>query len=263
MPTLLPHTFTKALECQMRVVGALVLREMRVRFGRSQLGYLWAIAEPLAYITAFSAMFYFIDRHPPFGNSMPLFFATGILPFHLFRNLANQLAASFGANQALLTYPIVHPIDTIISRTFLEVMTSTFIMLVVFGWLVLGTDAPLPANIMRIIEAIALLSLLGFGLGLMSAVLITRFNAWQNLVRMLMTPMIFLSGVFYGLETLPPNVRDIISWNPVIHGIEMFRQGYYTNYRGSEIDVLYLALCALFLTFLALAMERTVRGRIE
>jgi capsular polysaccharide transport system permease protein len=97
----------------------------------------------------------------------------------------------------------------------------------------------------------------------MSAVLITRFNAWQNLVRMLMTPMIFLSGVFYGLETLPPNVRDIISWNPVIHGIEMFRQGYYTNYRGSEIDVLYLALCALFLTFLALAMERTVRGRIE
>lgn len=259
----LASTFSRALECQARVVGALILREMRVRFGRSQLGYLWAVAEPLAYVAAFSAMFHFMDRHPPFGSSMPLFFAAGVLPFHMFRNLATQLAGAFNANQALMTYPIVQPIDTVISRAILEVATSLFIMLVVLGAFIVVGDAPLPANIMRIVEAVALLSMLGFGYGLMSAVIITRIDAWQNVTRLIMTPMLFLSGVFYSLDTLPPSVREIVAWNPVIHGVEMFRDGYYTNYRSSDIEPFYLFICGLLLTFVALAMERTIRGRIE
>lgn len=259
----LTEAFGQTLKCQARIVGALILREMRVRFGRSQLGYLWAIAEPLSYMIAFSAMFYFVDRHPPFGNSMPLFFAAGIVPFQLFRNMCNQLSGAFGANQALMTYPIVHPLDTIIARSILEVATSLLIMVVVFSALVVATGAPLPANIVRISEAIVLLTLLGFGFGLMSAVIITRINAWQNVVRMIMTPMLFLSGIFYSLDSLPPNLRDILAWNPVLHGVEMFRDGYYTNYRANDIDAFYLLICGILLAFFALAMERTIRGRIE
>ena len=116
---------------------------------------------------------------------------------------------------------------------------------------------------MRIVEAIALLSLLGFGYGLMNAVIITRIDAWQNMTRLIMTPMMFVSGVFYSLDTLPPRLREIIAWNPVIHGVEMFRDGYYTNYRSGDIDTSYLFIFGLVLTFVALAMERTIRGRIE
>lgn len=263
MSEVLTSSFGKALVCQVRVVGALILREMRVRFGRSQLGYLWAVAEPLAYVAAFSAMFHFMDRHPPFGNSMALFFAAGVLPFHLFRNLGNQLTGAFTANQALLTYPIVQPIDTIIARTILEVATSLFIMLVVLSAFIVAGNAPMPASIMRLLEATALLSLLGLGYGLMGAVIITRLNAWQNISRLIMAPMLFLSGVFYSLDMLPPNVRAIVAWNPVIHGVEMFRDGYYTNYRADAVDPFYLLLWGLSLSFIALAMERTVRGRIE
>ena len=59
--------FGEAITVQARVVFALVLREMRIRFGRTQFGCLWAVAEPLAFIAAFSSIFYFMDRHPPFG----------------------------------------------------------------------------------------------------------------------------------------------------------------------------------------------------
>jgi capsular polysaccharide transport system permease protein len=260
---LLTNTFRRALLTQVRVIGALILREMRVRFGRSQLGYLWTIAEPLAYMTAFSAMFYFADRHPPFGNSMPLFFAAGILPFQFFRNLCNQLSGAFTSNQALLTYPIVQPIDTVVSRTLLEAATSIFVAFIVFGSLVVVVGAPLAANFMRIVQAVVLLSLLGFGFGFLSAVIITRIPAWQNIVRVILTPLLFLSGVFYSLASLPPNVRELIAWNPVIHGVEMFRDGYYANYRTNDLSETYLLFCGLFLTFLALAMERTIRGRIE
>ena len=263
MPAPPASAFGKAFVCQARVARALILREMRVRFGRSQLGYLWAVTEPLAYVAAFSAMFHFMDRHPPFGSSMPLFFVAGILPFQMFRNLANQLSGAFNANQALMTYPIVQPIDTIVSRTILEVATSLFIILVVITAFVVTGEAPMPTNIIRIVEAIALLAMLGFGFGLMSAVIITRVDAWQNVTRLIMTPMLFLSGVFYSLDTLPPTVRAVVAWNPVVHGVEMFRDGYYTNYRSSDIEPFYIFICGLLLTFVALAMERTIRGRIE
>lgn len=263
MSAVLTSSLGKALRCQTRVVGALILREMRVRFGRSQLGYLWAIAEPLAYVVAFSAMFHFMDRHPPFGNSMALFFATGILPFQLFRNIGQQLTGAFSANQALLTYPIVQPIDTIIARTILEAATSLFIMLVVLSAFILAGDASMPANVIRLLEATALLTLLGLGYGLICAVIITRFNAWQNISRLILTPMLFMSGVFYSLDMLPPNLRHIVVWNPVVHGVEMFRDGYYSNYRAGAVDPFYLLAWGLSLTFIALAMERTVRGRIE
>ena len=42
--------YKEALITQARVVGALILRETRVRYGRSQLGYLWAFTSPIMYV---------------------------------------------------------------------------------------------------------------------------------------------------------------------------------------------------------------------
>ena len=41
----------EAFSIQLRVIGALILREIRGRFGRAKLGYLWAIFEPLMHIS--------------------------------------------------------------------------------------------------------------------------------------------------------------------------------------------------------------------
>lgn len=251
--------FTTALRLQFRVVGALILREMRVRYGRSQLGYMWALAEPAAYIAAFSAMFIFAQAAPPYGRSMPLFFALGVIPFRLFMALGNQLGSAFDANEALLTYPIVKELDTVIARFILEVMTAVAVMLIVLGVLIATFDVPLPHNILRILEGLALIGALGFGVGLTNAVMTRFLNSWMNLFRMMMSPMIFLSGVFYSLDSLPTNARDVVVWNPVIHGVEMVRQGYYAHYRATGLDEAYLFWWALSATMAGLLLERAIR----
>ena len=255
--------FGEAITVQARVVFALVLREMRIRFGRTQFGYLWAVAEPLAFIAAFSSIFYFMDRHPPFGNSMALFFATGILPFHLWRNVANQLAAAFQSNQALMMYPIVKPLDTILGRFILEVMTMVFAAMLVVALLISAVDAPMPDDLMTVIMGLGLLCLFGFGVGLTSAVIIEFIPSWQNILRMIMTPMMLISGIFFSLESLPPNLRDLLTWNPVIHGIETIRFGYFANYRSTDLNPFYLFACGLTLTLIGLAAERAFRGRAQ
>ena len=256
-------TTDSALAVQVRVVAALVLREMRIRYGRSQFGYLWAIAEPIAFISVFSMIFYVSDRHPPFGNSMALFFATGVLPFQLWRNIANQLAAAFQSNKALMMYPVVQPLDTILGRFILEFMTTLFVSMLVIAALIVAFGVALPQDLLRILRGLALVSFFAFGIGLTSAVIIEFLPSWQNILRIIMTPMMLISGIFFSLETLPPGARAVLEWNPVIHGIETIRAGYFANYRAAGLEEFYLFACGLALTLIGLAAERAFRGRAQ
>jgi capsular polysaccharide transport system permease protein len=47
---------------QLQVVHALVLRETRTKFGEHQLGYLWAVLEPLFWVLTFWGMYVVIGR---------------------------------------------------------------------------------------------------------------------------------------------------------------------------------------------------------
>jgi len=246
---------------QVRVIGALILRETRVRYGRSQFGYLWALGEPVAYVAAFSAMFTFTGSHAPFGNSMPLFYALGILPFSLFRNLGNQLMMSFEANEALLSFPIVMELDTVYARTILEAATMLVVMTLILSTIVMFSDAPPPNNPLKMAIAVFGLVILGFGVGLINAVVVSIFKSWQNVYSMMAIPLLLTSGVFYSLETLPTKVSEFLSWNPIVHGVEGMRDGYFNNYRAGALDISYLFWWGLALTLIGLAAERAIRIR--
>ena len=103
-----------------RVVTALLLRETRVRFGRSQIGYLWAVLEPLGGVLIIASVFHVIGRIPDVGRSLYLFLALGMLGYSIQRRLAVQLGSAFEANQALLTFPIVKRVDVLLARGILQ-----------------------------------------------------------------------------------------------------------------------------------------------
>jgi capsular polysaccharide transport system permease protein len=250
-----------ALATQLRVIGALILRETRTRFGRSQLGYLWAIAEPLAYVVFLSLVFVAVGRHAPFGDDVALFFATGILPFMLFNKLTGALGAAFNANEALLTYPIVKPIDTLLARAALEIATAAMVMILMFAGLMYAHGVAAPARIDILAAAILGLSLLGFGLGATNAVIARLFPSWREIYGVISRPLIIVCAVFFPLESLPAAARDAVAMIPMAHGVELFRTGYFDGYRSSALSVEYLFVAGLVLTLVGLAGERALRVR--
>ena len=250
-----------ALVVQLRVIGALVLRETRSRFGRSQLGYLWAIAEPLSYVILFSLIISSMGRHPPFGPDSALFFATGILPYFLFSNLVRSVSAAFDANEALLTYPIVKPIDTLFARGALELATSGLVMIVMFTGLTIVNRVPGPANMPVLAAAMLGLALLGFGVGAVNAVMGRLFSSWRQIYDTATRPLMLVSAVFFTLDSLPSSIRDAVAMIPVAHGVELFRAGYYSNYHSTAVDAGYLLASGLVLSLMGLAAERAIRMR--
>lgn len=249
------------LVLQIRVIGALVLRETRATFGTSHFGYLWAIITPAASVGILVILFSLIARQPPFGSSLALFFATGILVLEFFNKLSNTLMTCFTANRALLTYPLIKETDALIARLILISATYLLIMLVFFGALVAIGMAPWPAHLPGLLGAFATTALLGFGFGTLNAVVTSLWESWVHVEKVLTRPLFFISGIFYIPSSLPPEAVAVLRWNPVLHLVEWFRYGYYSGYHSVILQPTYPLFIAMVLIFLGLAGERLFRKK--
>ncbi len=224
------------LTVQSRVIWALILRETRVTFGNAQLGYLWAIANPILTTTIMVLIFSFISRMPPIGTSFILFFATGIIPFEMYNKLANSLMAVFTQNKGLMTYPLVKETDAVFARYLLVIATYFLVLLVFFSTLIMIGFAPWPHNPGSAIAAIFCLSLFGLGVGVTNAVVKCLWGTWPQIYGIISRPLFFISGIFFIPTTFPPYITDWLAWNPLLHFIDWFRAAYYINYESVIFD---------------------------
>lgn len=244
---------------QMRVAASLILRETRATFGTSHLGYLWAIITPVASIVLLTVIFTYAARHPPFGTSLALFFATGIIVLQLVLRLAESLMTAIGANRALLAYPPIKRTDVLFARAILIVLTYLVIAIIIYGGLIALDMATPPAHPEDVLFAFAVGSLLGTGLGLLNVMLLNCWDNWRRIVPILTKPLFFISGVFFVPDYLPPQIIEWLRWNPVLHAIEWTREGYYPGYESQVLDKTFLLFTSLLLVFIGLAAERLTR----
>ena len=247
------------LSIQFRVILALVLREARVRYGRSKLGYLWAIIDPVFIISILSLLFSAFRDSPPHGDFFLIFFTTGVLPFQYFRNCANFVGMSFFSNRNLFNYPVVHPMDAVFARMILETATTTVVVVIVITGQIVVFGVNTPHDIAYMTMVFFLAGLLGFGAGLCNAVIQRVFPSWKNFFSMIMGPAFFVSGIIHTLVSVPTYYRQFLVWNPIIHGVEGFRNGYYPDYPSFDIDLGYLFWFGFTLTFVGFVAERIVR----
>jgi capsular polysaccharide transport system permease protein len=244
----------------LRIIFAMILREARVRHGRAKIGYSWAILEPVLLITAMTLLF------NEFGNSagsaeFALFFATGVLAFQLFRNTSAYISMSFDQNMPLFNYPLVRPMDAAVARLILDGSTHFIVIAIVLGFQVVVMDAMPPDDIPSMARALLLLLAMAFGAGVSLAV-IRRFTpSISNVYLVIMGPAFFVSCVFFSLSSIPTEYREILVWNPLVHGVEAFRSGYYPEYIDADVDLLYLFGWAVVLNCFGLVGEWLTRFR--
>lgn len=244
---------------QSRVLAGLVLRETRATFGTSVFGYLWAIITPTVSVGLLVFIFSTIGRQPPFGSSLALFFATGILTLQFFNELSGKLMSVFDANRALLTYPIVKDVDTLLARAMLVAATYVLIMAIFYTSLIALGLAALPSRPEHVVLAFMATWLLGLGFGALNAVISSLWDTWAQIEKILTRPLIFISGIFYVPSHLPPEAREVLQWNPVLHLVEWFRHGFYPNYNSMILNMWYPVGVGLALFLLGLAGERLFR----
>ena len=245
-----------SFQIQISVIHALLIRELKTRFGRYRLGMVWALLEPLVQIMVFLGLFYFNGRSTIGGLELPVFLATGIAPFLYFRKVISQSMGAVSGNKNLLIYRQVRVFDPFLTRFLLEAVISFIVlMIIVAGSWWIGFEVEV-VNTLRFISVYVLLSLFAFGISLVFGVLNTLYPEPGRLLPLLLRPLMFVSGTFFSINEIPRGIQEIMLLNPLIHAFELMRSCFSFYYDISLVSLNYLALSALVSMTLGMLMLR-------
>ncbi|MEM0949209.1 MAG: ABC transporter permease [Pseudomonadota bacterium] len=223
----------------LRVISALMIREMITRYGRSWGGYFWAVAEPVGMIAMLSLAFSQFLKTPPLGSSFMLFYAAGYLPFSFYMTINSMTSQAVSSNRQLMQYPMVTPMDAIFARCILQVLTMivvTVIILVAFSYVI---DERITISMPEFISACLAATILGLGGGTLNVVLFTYIPSYKNVWSIISRPLFLVSGIFYTVETMPANVQTILLWNPLVHVTGEAHKAFYPTYNGDFVILAY------------------------
>ncbi|WP_368188452.1 ABC transporter permease [Aestuariibius sp. HNIBRBA575] len=238
-----------------RTVGALFIREMSTTYGRSAMGYVWAILEPVAAVMLLSLVFSLALRAPSLGTSFPLFYATGMLPFTGYLDINQKVAQSLRFSKQLLFYPGVTYLDALLARFLLNVLTQIMVVAFVLLGLIQIFDLRVILDLPMIAHGLAMAFWLGAGIGTLNCYLMATYPNWERVWAILTRPLFFISGIFFLFDDIPQPYQDWLWWNPLVHVIGQVRKGVYVTYDAAYVSPGYvwaiggitLALGLLFL----------------
>lgn len=250
----------------MRSVGfALYLRELKGRLGGQWWGALWAVGEPLASTAVLLAIYALAKAHRLAGVDTLLFLITGLLPYQLFRSLVLRGMESIDANQGLLGYRQVRPIDTVLSRAAVELTLGTAVTtvaLAVVAWL---GHSVFPQRPLELLTSSMMLVLFGTSLGLVIATLSAGPLARsRSVVRVAFVPLYLASGVVFPLSALPQGLRETLMLNPLAQLLEGLRAAFFgTTYVPAHNEHAWPVAAWVLLSLpLALGLYRLRRDRL-
>lgn len=237
-------------EINKAVIFALLMREMRTRFGVYRLGYLWALLEPAMHIAVFLILLGYVMQRTMPGIDYTLFLISGIIPWLLFSSILSRGISAISANNGLFGYRQVKPFDAFITRAILEwlIYLSTYVVfLCLAAWVGLDVSIEDPLGL---IAVLFLLFIFSCGLALISCVVLTQFPELEKFLPVVLRPLYFLSGIFYTLDTIPQEYRSYLLWNPILHANELSRVAMFKNFDTNGANWEYLLGCSIVaLTF--------------
>lgn len=253
-PAQLPGSGRTRRFAAFRTVAALVLREMSTRYGRTPGGYLWAFLEPLAAVLLLSLGFSLVMRSPSLGTSFLLFYATGFLPFNLYQTISNTTGRAIAYSKPLLKFPAVTWVDAVLARFLLNSLTGILITCALAGGVLAVIDSRTMLDLPPAVLAMAMVILLGLGVGMLNAVLMGLYPLWEVAWSVITRPLFIASGVLFLYEDLPPLAQDILWYNPLLHITGLMRTGFYPTYPAAYVNVTYVLLLSLGLLALGLLL---------
>lgn len=246
---------------QARSVFALLMRRIRSEYTGSRAGYLWAIVEPIAWIFVLKLVIQSGNNaRPPVGDSFEVFFATGITVARTWRMSVNQTLTIFQRGKSS-NLPSIYRLDMVLASWLLEMVTGLVVLAVILTILGLFGFNVTPSNLFGCFFAFAGMAFFALSFGVTYAFVETIAPGLRHFRSIIMIIMFVTSGFSFVLDRMPLAFRAIVSWNPLVHCIEWFREGFYYGYECRSLDLPYLFTTTVLGLLIGLAAERALRHK--
>lgn len=245
---------------QMRVIGALIIREMHTRFGRHRFGYLWLFFEPLLLGAMIAVIHQFRGSQDSIRANFE-FFAIGYILFFKFRGIINRAPNTISSNRGLLYHRQVTLPDLFYARHIIESIACTGVMIIfTIAGIAMGGDYP--DSVVKMLCAMLLMFLFAQGLALVVGAATSEWEGLERLVHAVSYLMLPFSGLFFMVEWLPGWMQDIVLWIPTVHIFELLRDGQFGELYRPIYDIDYVIGWILVSHLIGLTGLRLARNRL-
>ena len=201
---------------------SLVVRDIKVLYAQTILGFSWAILQPLIQILLFTIVFGRVAKVPTEGIPYFLFSTASIIPWTYMSQAMNESSQSLVKDANMLGkiyFPrLLYPITPVLSRL-LDFLLSILIIIVIAPFYHVMPTLQLfyfPFFLLIMIGTVA-------GAGMWLSALAIRFRDVRHAMPFVIRMLMFSAPIVYSAASMEKNIRLVYSLNPIVAVIEGFR----------------------------------------
>lgn len=202
------------------LIHQLVVRDFKIKYKRSVLGYLWSFLNPL--LTMIVQYFIFSNLFKSDIENFPVYLLSGTILFGFFQEAVGQGLISVLANASLITKvympKYIYPITKVLSSS-----VNLLISLVPLLLVTIITGENITPAILLLPFAVLCLLLFCVGLSMFLASAMVFFRDTQYLWGIATLIWMYATPLFYPETIIPEQYRIVLKINPLYHIIKFVR----------------------------------------
>ena len=200
----------------------LVLRDVKVLYAQTVLGFAWAILNPLIQILIFTVIFGQVAGISTDGIPYVLFSTVAIIPWTYMSEAMNTSSQSLVQEQGMLGkvyFPrVIYPLTPV----FAKLVDFAISLLILVAVLIYFRVTP-TWNLLLLPPLVLFMICIPAALGMWLSALAIRFRDVKFAMAFFIRMLIYSAPILYSASSIPEAYRFLYSLNPIVAVIEGFR----------------------------------------
>ena len=217
------------------LIAHLIRKDITTKYKRSILGIVWTMLNPLGIMIIMTVVFQDFFKRQEFYS---VYLLTGLLTFTFFNQTSSAIIHNLVWGQELFHRIYIPRASFAIAAVGTSVV-NLVLALVPLLLVKLVIQSPISWEIALFPLYILFLASFSMGMGLIVASLAIYFHDIAQIYQVILTAWFYATPIIYPYDTLPPDVKQILFFNPMMHIVELMRGAFYYNAPPTINDLLF------------------------
>jgi capsular polysaccharide transport system permease protein len=252
----------KLIQTNLRVIGAIAIREINGQETGLMYGYAWALVDTALGVVGLLMIKLVLRGFNTPGMPPATFILSAIMPFGMFSGLYGSTEGAIRRHRKIRSFPIVTELDCVLGSSVQVMITRTVVLVVAVTISSILEQAEFPVFFLGVLLILLAMWSMGISFGLVLMLVYRIYPPAAMFISVALRPMMILSSVFIPITKFPGYTWKYLTWNPLLHAEELLHGYWFRDYHSPVASASYLIECVIAMAVFGLLCERYARARV-